>query len=212
MSSNVFPLKPARSACHVPESARPAPARAVQVPCQCGTVSLAGAFTLRADHVPSRTMRLESSRSVHEPAGGLRRFDFSPPPSAESSARAGGRAPHSSQHRARLLRQRTGNKQELKTRTRRFIGTGIVPRILIRKRRRAFPRICHSEGALCPRFASRAGGQSSCLLVWDRFSTLALSSTMLCYFVSHAGSLACSLQFCGYLLVARIPVTRLWAL
>src|SRR5207244_13016844 len=36
-------------------------------PCQCGTVSLAGAFTLRADHVPSRTMRLESSRSVHEP-------------------------------------------------------------------------------------------------------------------------------------------------
>src|SRR2546426_7961336 len=67
MSSNVFPLKPARSACHVPESARPAPARAVQVPCQCGTVSLAGAFTLRADHVPSRIMPLESSRSVQEP-------------------------------------------------------------------------------------------------------------------------------------------------
>src|SRR5437016_11694980 len=67
MSSNVFPLKPARSACHVPESARPAPARAVQVPCQGGTVSLAGEFTLRADHVPSRTIRLESSRSAHEP-------------------------------------------------------------------------------------------------------------------------------------------------
>src|SRR5207237_8800952 len=133
-----------------------------------------------------------------------------PPPSAETAARAGGRAPHSSQHQARVLRERTGNKQELKNRTRCFIGTGIVPRILIRKRRRAFPRICHSEGALCPRFASRAGGQSSCLLVWDRFSTLALSSTMLCYFVSHAGSMACSLQFCGYLLVARIPVKCLW--
>ncbi len=141
MSSNVFPVKPARSACHVPENVLPAPAK---YPASAGP----------------------SAWPAHSPSG-----------------------------QTMCLREQCG-----------------WSRHLIRKRRRAFPRICHSEGALCPRFASRAGGQSSCLLVWDRFSTLALSSTMLCYFVSHAGSLACSLQFCGYLLVARIPVTRLWAL
>ena len=147
MSSNVFPLKPARSACHVPESARPAPARAVQVPCQCGTVSLADAFTLRADHVPSRTMRLESSRSVHEP---LAPSDASI--SAHHLPRKVPLVPAVAPHTPRSTgRDSCASAQEtsrtLKTRTRRFIGTGIVPRIRIRKRRRAFTRICHSEGA-----------------------------------------------------------------
>src|SRR5437899_11242310 len=123
MSSNVFPVKPARSACHVPENVLPAPARAVQVPCQCGTVSLADAFTLRADHVPSRTMRLESSRSVHEPLA---------PSDASISAHhlprkvplAPAVAPHtprSTGHDSCARAQQTSRR--LKTTTRHFIGT-----------------------------------------------------------------------------------------
>src|SRR5438309_11846338 len=85
MSANVFPLKPARSA---------------------------GAFTLRADHVPSRTMRLESSRSVHEPlAASDASISAHHLPRKVPLVPAVG-APHSSQHRARLLRQRTGNNQD----------------------------------------------------------------------------------------------------
>ena len=147
MSSNVFPLKPARSACHVPESARPAPARAVQVPCQCGTVSLVGAFTLRADHVPSRIMRLESSRSVHEPlaASGASISAHHLPRKVPLAPAVAPHTPRSTGRDSCASAQETS--RTLKTRTRRFIGTGIVPRILICKRRRAFPRICHSEGA-----------------------------------------------------------------
>src|SRR5207237_9386794 len=123
MSSNVFPVKPARSACHVPENVLPAPARAVQVPCQCGTVSLAGAFTLRADHVPSRAMRLESSRSVHEPmaASGASISDQHLQRKVELAPAVAPHTPRSTGRDSCARAQQTSRR--LKTTTRHFIGT-----------------------------------------------------------------------------------------
>src|ERR1700751_2033783 len=56
----VLPLKSAKFALHVPESARPFLARAVQLPSQ-----LFGVF--RADHVPVSTISLASLKRLHEP-------------------------------------------------------------------------------------------------------------------------------------------------
>lgn len=60
ISRIVLPLKSAKAALHVPESARPFLARAAQLPSQ-----LFGVF--RADHVPVSTISLASFNRLHEP-------------------------------------------------------------------------------------------------------------------------------------------------
>ena len=144
MSSNVFPVKPARSACHVPENVLPAPAK---YPASAGPSAWPA-------HSPSgQTMCLREQCGWSRQEASMSRWRASGASiSAHHLPRKVPLAPAVAPHTPRSTgRDSCASAQEtsrtLKTRTRRFIGTGIVPRIRIRKRRRAFTRICHSEGA-----------------------------------------------------------------